>query len=426
MNNKVSFYTLGCKLNFSETSTIAREFLINGYKKVSFDSYEADYYVINTCTVTENANKECRKLINKIKKNNNKSYILVTGCYAQLKPNEILEIQGVNAVVSNSNKNKIFDILNDKKDNFLCHSEIDSNNFYESYSLNDRTRTFLKIQDGCDYKCTFCTIPMARGESRNQSISKTIMQVKTIIEKGVNEIVLTGVNIGDFGKSTNETFFSLVKKLEKIDSKIRIRISSIEPNLLTKEIIDFISISKNFVPHFHIPLQSGSNKILKLMRRRYDNKKYYNCINYLSKTIPDVCIGADVIVGFPGETEIEFLESFEFIKKLNLSYLHVFSYSNRENTKSIKMKKHNSVSVIKNRSKILREYSKKINLSFKQSQMNKNRDVLFESINNGYLTGLTDNYIKVTVPGDVTFLNSVIKTKLIKMNNDLVLGKVIN
>ena len=259
---------------------------------------------------------------------------------------------------------------------------------------------------------------MARGSSRNQSISGIINQAKEIIDKGVNEIVLTGVNIGDFGKSTDETFFDLIKELEKIKSKIRIRISSIEPNLLTKEIIDFLSSSKKFLPHFHIPLQSGSNKILQLMRRRYDNSKYFNCIEYLKNNIPNVCIGADVIVGFPGETEIDFLESFNFIKKLNLAYLHVFSYSNRENTKSIKMRNQNSINVIKNRSKMLRTYSNKINLNFKKNQINKSSKVLFESMNNGYVTGLSENYIKVQVEGDKSLLNTVLKTKLTSLNND--------
>ena len=426
MNKKVAFYTLGCKLNFSETSTIAREFYNKGYKKVDFNSHAANYYVINTCSVTENANKECNRIVKRIKKNNPNAYVVITGCYAQLKPHEIMDISGVDAVVSNSNKNNIFDIIHQRKDRFLCHSEIDSDTFFKSFSFGDRTRSFLKIQDGCDYKCTFCTIPLARGFSRNQSIYDTVNQAKDLIEKGINEIVLTGVNIGDFGKTTNESFFDLIKALDNIRSNVRIRISSIEPNLLTREIIDFLASSKSFLPHFHIPLQSGSDKILQLMRRRYDSEKYFQCIDYLKKTIPNVCIGADVIVGFPGETDDDFIDSIEFIKKLNLSYLHVFSYSNRENTKSNKMKNQNSSGIIKNRSKVLRAYSHNINSLFRQKQINKNKKVLYESFENGYLTGLSEDYIKVRAKADESLLNNVVMTKLVELKSDFVLGKVVS
>ena len=426
MNKKVAFYTLGCKLNFSETSTIAREFHSNGYEKVNFNSNLANYYVINTCSVTENANKECRRIVKRIKRNNKNAYILITGCYAQLKPNEIMDIPGVNVVVSNSYKDNILNIINQNRDQLLCHSEIDSDVFYKSFSFGDRTRSFLKIQDGCDYKCTFCTIPLARGSSRNQSIEDTVNQAKDLINKGINEIVLTGVNIGDFGKTTNQSFFDLIRALDQIQSNVRIRISSIEPNLLTKQIIDFLASSRSFVPHFHIPLQSGSNKILKLMKRRYDRKKYFQCIDYLKKSIPNVCIGADVIVGFPGENEDDFVESVNFIKQLKLSYLHVFSYSNRENTKSNKMRKQNSLDIIKNRSKVLRSYSDKINFLFKQEQINKNQKVLFESYKNGYVTGLSENYIKVRAKADESLLNNVVMTKLIELKSDFVIGKVVS
>ena len=426
MNNKVAFYTLGCKLNFSETSTIAREFYENGYQKVDFNSNQADYYVINTCSVTENANKECRKIVRKIKNKNKNSYILITGCYAQLKPEEVKDIPGVNAVVSNANKSSIFGIINKNQDQLICHSEIESDNFYKSFSFGERTRSFLKIQDGCDYKCTFCTIPLARGMSRNQSIQQTIYQVKDLINKGVNEIVLTGVNIGDFGRTTNESFYDLVQELENINDDFRIRISSIEPNLLTEEIVDIVANSTKFLPHFHIPLQSGSNKILKLMRRRYDTNKYYKCIEYLQNIMPNVCIGADVIVGFPGETEQDFLHTFDFIKTLNLSYLHVFSYSNRDNTKSVKMKNQNSIEVIKKRSKILRNYSNKINTNFKLKQVKKNSKVLFETFNDGYLTGLSENYIKVRVKSNKSFLNKIVHTKFIELKNEFMIGELVN
>ncbi len=426
MNNKVAFYTLGCKLNFSETSTIAREFYENGYQKVDFNSSQADYYVINTCSVTENANKECRKIVRKIKNKNKNSYILITGCYAQLKPEEVKDIPGVNAVVSNANKSSIFGIINKNQDQLICHSEIESDNFYKSFSFGERTRSFLKIQDGCDYKCTFCTIPLARGMSRNQSIRQTIYQVKDLINKGVNEIVLTGVNIGDFGRTTNESFYDLVQELENINDDFRIRISSIEPNLLTEEIVDIVANSTKFLPHFHIPLQSGSNKILKLMRRRYDTNKYYKCIEYLQNIVPNVCIGADVIVGFPGETEQDFLHTFDFIKTLNLSYLHVFSYSNRDNTKSVKMKNQNSIEVIKKRSKILRNYSNKINTNFKLKQVKKNSKVLFETFNDGYLTGLSENYIKVRVKSNKSFLNKIVPTKFIELKNEFMIGELVN
>ena len=426
MNNKVAFYTLGCKLNFSETSTIAREFYENGYQKVDFNSSQADYYVINTCSVTENANKECRKIVRKIKNKNKNSYILITGCYAQLKPEEVKDIPGVNAVVSNANKSSIFGIINKNQDQLICHSEIESDNFYKSFSFGERTRSFLKIQDGCDYKCTFCTIPLARGMSRNQSIRQTIYQVKDLINKGVNEIVLTGVNIGDFGRTTNESFYDLVQELENINDDFRIRISSIEPNLLTEEIVDIVANSTKFLPHFHIPLQSGSNKILKLMRRRYDTNKYYKCIEYLQNIVPNVCIGADVIVGFPGETEQDFLHTFDFIKTLNLSYLHVFSYSNRDNTKSVKMKNQNSIEVIKKRSKTLRNYSDKINTNFKLKQVKKNSKVLFETFKDGYLTGLSENYIKVRVKSNKSFLNKIVPTKFIELKNEFMIGELVN
>ena len=426
MNNKVAFYTLGCKLNFSETSTIAREFYENGYQKVDFNSSQADYYVINTCSVTENANKECRKIVRKIKNKNKNSYILITGCYAQLKPEEVKDIPGVNAVVSNANKSSIFGIINKNQDQLICHSEIESDNFYKSFSFGERTRSFLKIQDGCDYKCTFCTIPLARGMSRNQSIRQTIYQVKDLINKGVNEIVLTGVNIGDFGRTTNESFYDLVQELENINDDFRIRISSIEPNLLTEEIVDIVANSTKFLPHFHIPLQSGSNKILKLMRRRYDTNKYYKCIEYLQNIVPNVCIGADVIVGFPGETEQDFLHTFDFIKTLNLSYLHVFSYSNRDNTKSVKMKNQNSIEVIKKRSKTLRNYSDRINTNFKLKQVKKDSKVLFETFNDGYLTGLSENYIKVRVKSNKSFLNKIVPTKFIELKNEFMIGELVN
>ena len=422
----IAFHTLGCKLNFSESSTIAREFIENGYRKVSFED-NADFYVLNTCTVTENANKECRKIINKIRKKNSNAHILVTGCYAQLKPKEILSIPGVNTVVSNSNKQNIFKILNNESiQNDICYSEIDSKSFFKSYSSSDRTRSFLKIQDGCDYKCTFCTIPMARGASRNQSIVDTVTQAKKIINSGVNEIVLTGVNIGDFGKTTDENFLDLLKALEKINIEFRIRISSIEPNLLTKKIIDFICNSNKIVPHLHIPLQSGSKKILKLMKRRYSTSKYFDRISYLKTKSPDMCIGADVIVGFPGEDDDDFTETYDFIKSMDLSYLHVFSYSNRDNTESINMFNQNDPQIIKKRSKILRNYSQKINLKFIKSQLFKNKNVLFETYKDGHLYGLTENYIKSKIPGNKKHINKISEIQLVDIENNQAIGRVIN
>ena len=400
---KVAFKTLGCKLNFSETSTISREFTKNGYEKVDFDE-KSDIYVINTCSVTQNADKEFKYLVNKTKKNNPDAYVVAIGCYAQLKPREISLIDGVDLVLGADKK---FDILNylefDKKISQNYHScEITNvDKFKPSYSFGDRSRSFLKIQDGCDYQCSYCTIPLARGKSRSPSVDSVIDSIKILIDKGVQEVVLTGVNIGDFGitenvKSRKSNFFNLLNQISHISDLKRLRISSIEPNLLNNDIIDLVSDCEKILPHFHIPLQSGSDTILKLMKRRYLREVYETRFDYIKEKIPNACIGSDVIVGFPGEDDLEFTETYNFLKSIDISYLHVFSYSERSNTSSILINNKVSKSVKNKRSKILRELSNSKKLEFYKKNINNYHNVLFETENkNGYIYGYTENYVRV-------------------------------
>ena len=399
-NKRVAFYTLGCKLNFAETSTIGRQLNEIGFIKTDF-SNKADLYIINTCSVTENANRECRRIIRKAKKKSPNSFVIVTGCYAQLKPKEISNIEGVNIVLGANEKFNIPKLINSLKENDSYEKihgcEIENINFISSFSLFDRTRSFLKVQDGCDYPCSYCTIPLARGKSRSDKIKNIVNNAKEIVNNGNKEIVLTGVNIGDFkDSSTNKKFSDLIQELDKINGIERYRISSIEPNLITNEIISLVKKSNKFMPHFHIPLQSGSDYILGKMRRRYQTKLYSDLIKTISKEIKNVCIGADVIVGFPGESEKEFIKTYNFIKSLPISYLHVFSYSERENTDAIKLKNKVSPEIKKERSKKLRILSKKLERKFYQKHLKQKRNVLFEQDNKeGMLYGFTDNYIKV-------------------------------
>lgn len=417
-----SFYTLGCKLNFAETSTIARDLTANGFVKVGFEQ-GADVYVINTCSVTDHADRKCKRVVAEALRFNNKATIIVVGCYAQLKPEEISRIPGVSLVLGAHEKFNIahfIDKIEHGNTPVIAQRKIkDTNFFIPSYSLGDRTRTFLKVQDGCDYVCAFCTIPLARGSSRNHSIEQTLKVAREIAASEVKEIVLSGVNIGDFGKSTNETFLELIKGLELVDGIDRIRISSIEPNLLSNEIIEFVSRSKKFLPHFHIPLQSGNNRILKLMRRRYERELYEQRIQTIKEKMPDACIGVDVIVGFPGETEEEFLDTYEFLNRLNVSYLHVFTYSERAKTTAIKMEGKIPISERKRRNEMLTILSEKKRHAFYQSQTGKIRPVLFEAETHGdKMYGFTDNYVKVEIPYDPAIVNEIHEFKIQNMNQD--------
>ena len=428
VQKKVALSTLGCKLNFTETSTISRSISKNGYILTPF-STKADFYIINTCSVTENADKKFRSYLNKAKKLNPKAKNIVIGCYAQLKPEEISNIPGVHLVLGANQKFNIVNYLDtlEVASKPIIHScNINEVNLYESsYSVDDRTRSFLKIQDGCDYKCSYCTIPLARGVSRSDKLINIFNNVKSISQNGVKEIVLTGVNIGDFGKGEfgdkkhKHTFLELIKALDQFDGINRFRVSSIEPNLLKNEIIDFISNSKKFVPHFHIPLQSGSDKILGLMRRRYQKELYRNKINSIKNKMKNACIGVDVIVGFPGETEYDFLETYNFLLNLNISYLHVFTYSERDNTESSKMDNIVPIQVKARRSKMLRALSEKKKRIFYESQINKIKYVLFETENkSGYIYGFTENYIKVKIPWNPYLCNQIIKVKLIEIDEE--------
>ena len=412
---RIAFHTMGCKLNLSETGTISRDFIQHGFQKVSYKE-KADIYVLNTCSVTENANKEARKLIRQAKRRNPDSSIAIIGCYAQLKPNEISKIKGVDLVLGAKEKFNLLTHLEklDIKDKTkIVESDIRGiNSFKPSYSSAERTRSFLKIQDGCNYTCSFCTIPLARGKSRSDSIKNTMETAKKITNRGAREIVLTGVNIGDFGHGTTETFYDLIQQLDTINELDRIRISSIEPNLLSTQIIDFCAISKKIMPHFHIPLQSGSNKILQSMRRRYNRELYEEKIIKIKNLIPDACIGVDVIVGFPGETDSEFFKTYDYLKELDISYLHVFSYSKRENTEAIKIKDVVNFEERAERSKMLHILSNKKTHLFNDKFLNSNRPVLFESIKNGKVTGHTDNYIQVQVDGDSKLINKILPVNL--------------
>ena len=414
----IALHTLGCKLNFSETSTLGRMLEKDGYTKKAFDEV-ADIYLINTCSVTENADKECRQLVRRIQKQNSEAVVVITGCYAQLKPKEIAAIPGVNLVLGAAEKFNLTEHLNafTKGDSTKISScDIDQvNDFNTSYSVTDRTRTFLKVQDGCDYTCSFCTIPMARGKSRSNTIENAVKQAREIGQQGVQEIVLTGVNLGDFGiidGERKESFFELCQALESVEEIKRFRISSIEPNLLSREIIELVSKSNKFMPHFHIPLQSGSNKILGLMRRRYKRELYAEKIAYIKQLIPDCGIGVDVIVGFPSEGEHEFQETFDFLHMLDISYLHVFTYSERANTKALDIKDVVPVNIRNERNKILRNLSYQKMQYFQQSQFGKKRGVLFEQENkNGMIEGYSDNYIRVTTPFREEWVNKLIDWK---------------
>lgn len=425
---KVAFYTLGCKLNFSETSTIARNFQQEGFERVDFEEV-ADIYVINTCSVTENADKQFKQIVKKALKNNEKAFVAAVGCYAQLKPEELAAVDGVDLVLGATEKFKITDYLNDLTKNDLgeVHScEIEEANFYVgSYSIGDRTRAFLKVQDGCDYKCTYCTIPLARGISRSDELQNVLKNAKEISQKGIKEIVLTGVNIGDYGKGEfgnkkhEHTFLELVQALDEVEGIERLRISSIEPNLLKNETIDFVSKSRTFVPHFHIPLQSGSNDILKKMKRRYLRELYVDRVNKIREVMPNACIGVDVIVGFPGETDEHFLETYHFLNDLDISYLHVFTYSERDNTEAAEMDGVVPANVRSKRSKMLRGLSVKKRRAFYESQLGTTRTVLFEAENKeGYIHGFTENYVKVKTPWNPELVNTLHEIKLTKIDED--------
>lgn len=425
---KVAFYTLGCKLNFSETSTIARSFKNEGFMRVDF-SEKADIYVVNTCSVTDNADKRFKSIVKQAQKVNEDAFLIAIGCYAQLKPEELAEVDGVDLVLGATEKFKITDYLNDlTKNNFAeIHScEIEEADFYVgAYSFGDRTRAFLKVQDGCDYKCTYCTIPLARGVSRSDKLENVLRNAAEISAKGIKEIVLTGVNIGDYGKGEfddknhEHTFLDLVKALDRVEGVERLRISSIEPNLLKNETIDFVAQSRTFVPHFHIPLQSGSNEILRMMRRRYMRELYLDRVNHIKAAMPDACIGVDVIVGFPGETDEHFLESYNFLNDLNVSYLHVFTYSERENTVAAEMQGVIPIKVRKKRSKMLRGLSAKKRRAFYESQLGSFHTVLFEGENKeGFIHGFTENYVKVKTPWNPGLINTIHQIELVKIDED--------
>ena len=424
---RVAFHTLGCKLNFSETATISRDFLRHGFEKVDYRD-TADIYVLNTCSVTENADKESRKLIRQAKRNNPKSSIAVIGCYAQLKPNDIASIDGVDIVLGAEEKFNLLnhlDALDLNGGTKVIQSEIDHvHTFAPSYSSGERTRSFLKIQDGCDYTCSFCTIPLARGKSRSDTITNTLKVAKEVAETAAREIVLTGVNIGDFGKESNETFFDLIQQLDPLDGIDRIRISSIEPNLLTDEIIEFCASSEKFMPHFHIPLQSGSDKILSAMRRRYKRDLYEERITKIKSVNPDTCIGVDVIVGFPGETDDDFLDTYNFLNELDISYLHVFTYSERPNTGAVEMGEVVSKEKRAERSKMVHILSDKKRRFYHDQFIDKNRPILFESMKNGKILGHTDNYIQVRVDGNTNLLNTIHSVKLIENHGNVVDGQL--
>lgn len=427
-NKKVAFYTLGCKLNFSETSTIARDFNQQGFSRVEFEE-KADVYVINTCSVTDNADKRFKSVVKSALKVNPNAFLIAIGCYAQLKPEELADVEGVDLVLGATEKFKVVDYINDltKNEQGEIHAcEIDEADFYVgSYSIGDRTRAFLKVQDGCDYKCTFCTIPLARGISRSDELENVLQNAKKISEQGIREIVLTGVNIGDYGKGEfgnkkhEHTFLDLVKALDKVEGIKRVRISSIEPNLLKNETIEFVAGSSNFVPHFHIPLQSGSDQLLKRMQRRYQTKLYKDRISTIRKHLPDACIGVDVIVGFPGETDELFLETYQFLSDLDISYLHVFTYSERPNTKAINMDGVVPAAIRNKRSKLLRGLSVKKRRAFYESQLGKELEVLFEGENKkGFIHGFTNNYVKVKFPWNPNLVNTVHQVKLDRIDED--------
>jgi threonylcarbamoyladenosine tRNA methylthiotransferase MtaB len=425
---KVAFYTLGCKLNFSETSTIARNFTSKGFERVEFEE-KADIYVINTCSVTDNADKRFKSIVKNALKQNDEAFLIAVGCYAQLKPTELAAVDGVDLVLGATEKFNVTSYINDLTKNNIgeVHScEISDADFYVgAYSIGDRTRAFLKVQDGCDYKCTYCTIPLARGVSRSDTVQNVLDNAKEISSKGIKEIVLTGVNIGDYGKGEfgnkkhEHTFLDLVKELDKVEGIHRLRISSIEPNLLKDETIDFVSTSSSFVPHFHIPLQSGSDELLKKMKRRYLKNTYTNRVSRIKDVMPNACIGVDVIVGFPGETDALFLETYNYLNDLEISYLHVFTYSERPNTAAVELDGVIPKKVRAKRSKMLRGLSAKKRRAFYESQLGNTLTVLFESENKeGYIHGFTENYVKVKTPWNPGLVNTLHEITLSEIDED--------
>lgn len=422
---KVAFYTLGCKLNFSETSTISRMFEDKGYKKVDFND-QPDIFIINTCSVTENADKKCRKVVREARGISPDAYVAIIGCYAQLKPKEISEIPGVDAVLGAAEKFRLIELLDGfvrQPDSVTFTSDIEAaNTFNTSYSINDRTRTFLKVQDGCDYSCTFCTIPLARGSSRSDSVKNIVATAEEIAKTEVKEIVLTGVNTGDFGLQDGkrvEHFIDLIRELDRVEGIDRFRISSIEPNLLSNDIIEFVASSKRFVPHFHIPLQSGSNKILKAMRRRYQRELYVERVNTIKTLMPNCCIGVDVIVGFPGETKDDFLETYQFLNELNISYLHVFTYSERQNTVAADLPGTVPPHERAERSRMLHILSDKKRRKFYEENIGNTSTVLFENdLEEGNMFGFTENYIRVTAKYDPLLVNETRRVKLTSINDN--------
>ena len=427
-DKKVAFYTLGCKLNFSETSTIARNFVSEGFNRVDFDE-KADIYVINTCSVTDNADKRFKTIVKNALKKNEDAFLIAVGCYAQLKPEELAAVDGVDLVLGATEKFNVTSYINDltKNQHGEVHScEISEADFYVgSYSIGDRTRAFLKVQDGCDYKCTYCTIPLARGISRSDTVENVLKNATEISKRGIKEIVLTGVNIGDYGKGEfgnkkhEHTFLDLVKQLDKVTGIHRLRISSIEPNLLRDETIDFVSKSNTFVPHFHIPLQSGSDDLLKKMKRRYLRDTYTNRVQKIKKVLPNACIGVDVIVGFPGETEKHFLDTYHYLNDLDISYLHVFTYSERANTEAVLMDGVVPKKTRAKRSKMLRGLSVKKRRAFYETQLGETLTVLFESENKeGFIHGFTENYVKVKTPWNPEFMNTLHTVTLNSIDED--------
>ena len=424
---RIAFHTLGCKVNYSETSSISRDIIKSGFEQVNYKDL-ADIYVLNTCSVTENANKDARKFVRTVRRKSPNATIAVIGCYAQLKPDEIGEIDGIDIVLGAEEKFNLIDHLdgfelNREKKIFKSNIKFVSD-FKSSYSIGERTRSYLKVQDGCNYNCSFCTIPLARGRSRSDTIGNTIKVAKEIASTEVKEIVVSGLNIGDYGSSSDESFSDLIKEMDSLSGIDRIRISSIEPNLLSNEIIELSSISKKLMPHFHIPLQSGSDNILKAMRRRYDTNLYADLIKKIKIKIPDVAIGVDVMVGFPGETEEDFLSTYNFIKKLEISYLHVFTYSERPNTDALNLDKIVSMEKRKERSKILHSLSDEKLLNFYDQFIGQKRPVLFESIKNGQLIGHSDNYIKIKSNGTPDLINTIQNVDLLDNDGRYVYGAI--
>ena len=425
---RIAFHTMGCKLNFAETSTLSREFIEHGYQRVSYKDI-ADVYVINTCSVTDKADKEARKLIRQAKRRNPNSSLAVIGCYAQLKSKEIANIEGVDLVLGSEHKFNLLQHIEkiNLNNNISVHwSEIEHvNHFRPSYSFGERTRSYLKIQDGCNYTCSFCTIPLARGKSRSGTVEDTIKTAQRIAKtKKVKEIVITGVNIGDFGLHNGESLIQLLREMDELEYIERIRISSIEPNLLSDEIIEFCNGSKKFMPHFHIPLQSGSDRILKLMRRRYNTDYYQTLIEKIKNINKDTCIGVDVIVGFPGETDSDFLATYEFLSSIDISYLHVFSYSERKNTDAYHYINHVSKKNKSERSKTLHNLSNKKRHDFYNKFLNQKRKVLYEGMKNGKVIGHTDNYVRVEVEPNAQLINSVQRTRLLNNLGDSLFGRI--